>query len=114
MTTAAKWLPGRILASGIPEVHPRNALDALRNEDGDWKQGERPEIVIETWDDLRWLLRYSIARRPRAICGYCGSTRQLRNEREGERWFYGHACSEGVWPDEESHVPDPHENRVAA
>ena len=48
--------------------------------------------VVETWEDIRFLLDNSEVARPKAVCGWCDDGKHIRNELEARRWWTGHDC----------------------
>lgn len=66
-------------------------------DDGDWADGIRPPHIVETAQDVDWLMEHSDAERPQMVCGFCADTHQTTSAVAALRWFNTHACKgEGV------------------
>jgi len=67
-------------------------FDAFRSgEDGDWADGIRPPNIVETLDDVEWIMA-RVDKRAYLICGFCEQVGRPTSLDAAVRWFNTHAC----------------------
>ena len=62
-------------------------------EDGDWTGGIRPPHIVETAEDVIWMVDNADADTPQIVCGFCATTYRVTGSAVAAlRWFNTHAC----------------------
>jgi len=62
-------------------------------EDGEWADGIRPPHIVETAQDVTWLVDNASADTPQIVCGFCAATYRVTGSSGAAlRWFNTHAC----------------------